>query len=135
MKADDVFKSLKNAYPFIYKTEKMGYKYIGAGVYRDCTENEKELFEEYWKEIRRIHFLKYTPNKEDVCQLVNILYQILDFGNSEYSDEKAKVCLEKIWECLQPMSLNELQALSEQKEYFLEALDYKDEAFYRHSRE
>ena len=134
MKIDDIFKALHDSYPFIYKTEKMGYKYIGSAVYRDCTTDERTLFENYWKEINELHHLTYEPNEEDVRKLVEILSQILKLDDFEYSDEKAKMCSEKLWKCLQLMSLPELEALSEQREYFLDVVDYKDKAFYRHSR-
>ena len=134
MEAYDIFKSLKNGYPFIYKTVNMGYKYIGVAVYRDCTEEEKNLFEDYWKEINRIHSLTYTPKEEDVSRLVKIFSKILDFGNSDYNDEQAESCSDKLWKCIQAMNPVELQSLIEQRDFFIEAFDYKDEAFYRHDK-
>ena len=134
MDRDEIIKSINMKRPFIYQTTSMGYKYVGMAVFRDCTEEEKTLFEKYWKEINRIHFLTYTPDEREVGKLVETFSQILKFGDCEHTSERYERSSEEIENAINVIDEEELKSLDNQIKLFIEAFDYKDGAFYRHDR-
>ena len=134
MDAYELFKTLRNGYPFIYYSSTMGYKYIGLPVFRDCSQEEIELYTTYLAEIELIHKLPYTPDKRDTEKLVDILNEILSRGNIEYNDNLAKESANNLWNILIELSEDEIKSIALQKEDLIESFDYRDGAFYRHSK-
>ena len=135
MNVDSIYRELKCGYPFVYKLEPNTFCYIGAAVYRRCTPDEIALFEEYYNEITALHNLRYTPENRDVKKLVDLLDDIMDRGDVEYSSETAGLTKHELWADLQKLNEDSLRFLVQQRNLFTEALDYKDGAFYRHSKD
>lgn len=130
-----VYRKLKCSRTFIYKIDSIGIKCIGMNEFRDCTSTEKEVFEQYQEEIKKIHMMSYTPDKRDVKKLVELFDEILLMVDSIYDERKSKKCLGQIDEFLSYLTEEELNSLYNQHEDYIEAWDYKDGAFYRHSKE
>ena len=116
-----VYRKLKCSRTFIYKIDSIGIKCIGMNEFRDCTSTEKEVFEQYQEEIKKIHMMSYTPDKRDVKKLVELFDEILLMVDSIYDESY--------------LTEEELNSLYNQHEDYIEAWDYKDGAFYRHSKE
>lgn len=129
----NIFFTLRKGTPFIYQTTH-DLHYIGQAVFRACTPEECQLFQSYRKELDNIHRLSYTPNEDDVQQLIAALNQILERGNVVCTDTAIDNAQHEWHDFF--LSLNEIEVenLNKQHEDFIEALDYKDGAFYRHDK-
>lgn len=134
MDAYELFKTLRNGYPFIYYSASIGYKYIGLPVFRDCTQEEIELYKTYTEELNMIHRLEYTPNERDTKKLVKTLNEILVRGTVVYNDNLAKESANNLWDSLEKLPEGEIASFAIQREYLIESFDYRDGAFYRHSK-
>lgn len=130
-----VYIELKYSKTFIYKIDSVGIKCIGRNEFRDCTPTEKEVFEQYQEEIKKIHMMSYTPDKRDVKKLVELFDEILLMVDSIYDERKSKKCLGQLDEFLSNLTEEELNSLYNQRKDYIETWDYKDGAFYRHSEE
>ena len=124
---------LKTKYPFVYCIQGK-YYYIGLGVFRVCNETEIQNYEAFAEEMKRVELLNYPLEKRDVGELIRLFEIVRNVPNveSDYvtkgkSEEQLELMLEKC-------SAEELELLCRQKELFVKALDYKDGAFYRHSK-
>ena len=127
-----VFKLLSTAKTFIYSVKEQCFL-IGATVFRPCTLEEEQYYLRYWEEIRRLKDLCYTLCADDVKELVSVVNTILALDNQEYNSHKSKEANRQLLEMLETCSNTELDSLVQQKKLFIEALDYVDGAFYRHS--
>ena len=134
MDAYTVFKELNSAYPFIYKVPRKGYMYIGVAAYRMCSQEETEIYSKFSAELLRVRELKFELSKPDVKSLSDLLTLILSMGDFKCSDENIRQSSLRLSEALSDMNESELASLIDQKKAFLEALDYRDGAFYRHSK-
>jgi len=134
MDAYELFKALRNGYPFIYYSVSIGHKYIGLPVFRDCLQEEIELYRTYTEELNSIHSLTCTPDERDTKKLVKTVTEILARGYVEYDDNLAKESANNLWDILKELSEDEIKSIALQKEDLIEAFDYRDGAFYRHSK-
>ena len=126
-KFDDVLKMLKRSAPFIYQTENLGTVYIDSTKFDECTDDEKELYEKFKNEMDRLHELKYPLDKRDTVTLVGLLNEILKIRDT------SRKCENVLLNSLTNLTSEELDELKKQHDDYIEALDYRDGAHYRHS--
>ena len=128
-KREDVFKMLEMSVPFIYQTEKLGTVYIDSTKFDKCTSDEKELYDEFKNEMDRLHKLTFTLEKSDTVALVGVLNEILKIRDTN------RKCKNDLLSSLTNLTSEELDELKKQHDDYIEALDYRDGAHYRHSKE
>lgn len=131
---DNTFYFLRHGKPFVYQVGHDLY-YIGLAVFRPCTAEECKLFETYRKEVDKVHHLPYTPNENDVKELVAVLDEILEMGNVVCTDAAMETADQDLCKFFSSLKEGEEEKLMGQHDDFVEALDYKDGAFYRHSKD
>ena len=134
MNAKDVSIMLRKGHPFIYQQASLEPRYIGASVYRKCSPEEIDTYYKFRHAMETIHQLTYTPNERDVAELVDSLKLLLQNGDEEYSDKKAHLIFEKVWEFVKDLNVNELEDICRQHDDLIEAMDYMEGAFYRHAK-
>lgn len=120
---------LKRSAPFIYQTENLGTVYIDSTKFDECTDDEKELYEKFKNEMDRLHELTGTLEKRDTVALVGILNEILKIRDTN------RKCENILRNSLTNLTSEELDELKKQHDDYIEALDYRDGAHYRHSKE
>lgn len=133
MSRDELYKKLSMLKPFIFQLPNNEYSVIGAGIYRTCNDDEINLYKEYWSEINRLHSLTYAKNKNDVEKAVKLVSEIMEKVDLIYDDSKAMKASEMLSKQLDKMNSEECGSLAYQIQLFREALDYKDNALYRHN--
>lgn len=127
-KLDDVLKMLERSAPFIYQTENLGTVYIDSTKFDECTGDEKKLYERFKNEMDRLHKLTCIE-KSDTVALVGILNEILKIRDTN------RKCENVLLNSLTNLASEELDELKNQHDDYIEALDYRDGAHYRHSKE
>ena len=128
---EELVNKLSKIYPFSFLIGEDAF-YIGRAVFRKCTVSEKELLLEYLKEFEKLHLHNFSLEKQDVRKLLRLFDEIIDNGTEEYSEEKEHDAKSNLHKQLSLCSQKELLFLKKQEELYIEANDYKDEAFYRH---
>lgn len=135
MNAYEIYKLLRDGYPFIFRISSNEIKYIGMTAFRDCTEEEKMLFGRYCEELKRIQALRYTADENEARALVETFNRILASGDAPFNENKSRECHIQFYEYIQHLTEEELESLSEQHKDLLEVYDYRDGAFYRHAKD
>ena len=131
-----IFNCLCRSKPFIYKTKAFGLVYVGLSVCRVCTDEERELYAEFSNKIQEIQSYDDKP-KTKIDELVKVLDKILgkEESVSVYTDVQIEETKNKIWNIFVNIDEQELKSILRQHNNFVEALDYKDGAVYRHCKE
>lgn len=122
---DSLLKALSKMYPFIYAIRENHY-FIGASVFRLCTEEEKRLYSNYEKEFTKIQQLPYQVENCDLKDLSLILKAIQSSPNIDFLDQNKVCAQEKLRSLLEECSDLELANLSNQIEQFKKACNFKD---------
>lgn len=113
MEKYDVFRKLVNAYPFIYRTEHMKTKFIGFAVYRDCTPDEKKMYEKYCSKLESVSdFDHYEKSKDD--ELLAVFENIVKCKQWTYSSEEIGKSSSELSEGLAELPQNELEEIEAQ---------------------
>ena len=76
MEKRDVFKKLINAYPFVYRTEHLKTKYIGFAVYRDCTQDEEKMYEEYCSKLKSVSDFEHYEQLKEYDELLDVFVKV-----------------------------------------------------------
>lgn len=129
-RAYKIYSALKVKKPFTYKIGNKLY-YIGCAICRECTDEEKGIYEEYRKEFEnlcvRVMQNAETLREESLKKIGLIIEEILTFNGSVYCDEDKKNEYKKMCNLLQNITETELKELESQMKDFIIALDFADD--------
>ena len=87
----------------------------------------RAYYEKFKNEMDRLHELKYPLDKRDTVTLVGLLNEILKIRDT------SRKCENVLLNSLTNLTSEELDELKKQHDDYIEALDYRDGAHYRHS--
>lgn len=122
MEKYDVFRELVNAYPFVYRTEQLGTKFMGFAVFRDCTTDEKKMYEEYCSKLRSVSDFENYEKSKEYDELIEALVKVEKAVECEpraYNSEKiGEICFE-LSDGLAKLPQSELKEIDSQYKDFL----------------
>lgn len=117
MEKRDVFKKLINAYPFVYRTEHLKTKYIGFAVYRDCTQDEEKMYEEYCSKLKSVSDFEHYEQLKEYDELLDVFVKVEKAVECEpraYSSEEIGRSSSELSEGLAELPQNELEEIEAQ---------------------
>lgn len=135
MNAELVFRRLKDTRPFVYH---VGGKYyvIGAANFRQCEPIEIKLHCIYMEQMMKLKNkeCKFDLETKD-CKILNsVLDELIKVDNKKIDNVSIAEAKECLWKLIEDCSIEDLNNLTMQIDLFIKALDYRDSAFYRHSK-
>lgn len=134
-RAYKVYMTLKDKKPFAYQIGDKLY-YIGCAICRECTAEEKSIYEEYRKEFENLCVKVVQASKtlqdESFEKIGIIMEKLLTFDGSVYCDAIKKEEYKKMRKLLQNITEAELKELENQMKDFYISLDYADGNAYKY---
>ncbi len=122
MEKYDVFRKLVNAYPFIYRTEHLKTKFIGFAVYRDCTSEEEEMYEEYCSKLESVSDFEHYEELKEYNELIDAFKKVEKAVKCEpraYSSEEIGRISFELCGGLAELPQSELEEIDSQHKDFL----------------
>ena len=130
MNKENLFKKLRNAYPFIYKSGTQ-YYYIGFYEFRKCNADEIANYEKFNMEFEKVSKLELIE-AQDIVQL-NQLYTLVikNDMNIHIDSSKENEIKNNIYNWIYSLSDEQIDDLDKQQHRFITAMKYYDGVFSR----
>ena len=128
MNKEELFSTLRNKKPMIYKLSER-YYFIGMAVFAECTAEQIQIFDSFRKELSELH--DHCTNLNSIStihskKLAEALDSIERIHKFDFSESQAILAKDKLWQFLKELSQEDAEKLETQIVDYIEAMNFKD---------
>lgn len=130
----EIYSILIKKQPYIYKINNNYYR-IGCAVFEQCLEESKiDLYNKINNELDSLEKTGYDIEKRDTINLMQNFEELYTQCKEEYDESKKQNTQNSLLEVLNYCNEDALKNIENQIERLHKLNDFKDNAYYRHSK-
>ncbi len=129
--SNNIISRFINTKTFIYNANN-NYYVISGGKYRECTNEEIKLYNEFKIELDKTKNLPYTLENKDVIQVLK-LYEKIENIDIFATNDETEFEIFTYRKLFGELSEKELNILDKQRDDLTRVIDYREGLFHRYS--